>query len=160
MLYKRCQWGRNIMHRDNIFLPSVHYSYAVSLFTSDTGANQSSYYLSIRVTAFTVYAFVSFVISIILTFRPTTVFPYLFTGSLPLAAFLIFGTQAENFRVWCKYCLRIRAGRSRITLEPITFKPGRFSGATQNSSHSMRTHDPTSFEKRLPPTPTSGSGIV
>ncbi|KLO13768.1 hypothetical protein SCHPADRAFT_827504 [Schizopora paradoxa] len=120
--------------------------------------NQSSYNLLVRVTAFTGYSLVTFVVSIVLTFRPTEVFPYMFTGTLPLAAFLVFGTQPENLRVWCKYCLRRRRRATGVQLEPITFKPGRFSATSPRSSNT--TQFQSSLEKRLPPTPISGSELA
>ncbi|KLO13767.1 hypothetical protein SCHPADRAFT_940095 [Schizopora paradoxa] len=119
-------------------------------------ANRTSYYLAIRVTVFASYSLVTFVVYTIMTMHPTLIFPYLFLATLPLAAFLIFGTQKENIQLWTKYCLRRRKAGRINALPPIVFKPGRISASTTSSS------SPSAYnvEKRLPPTPKSGSTIV
>ncbi|KAL5533675.1 hypothetical protein ACEPAG_135 [Sanghuangporus baumii] len=83
--------------------------------------NQSSYYLVLRVGIFTIYSVITFIVSIVITLDPTTTFAYLFVSTLPLACFLIFGTQKENLRFWFRIPGKKKAGR-HIPLAPMAFK--------------------------------------
>ncbi|KAL5519511.1 hypothetical protein ACEPAH_1194 [Sanghuangporus vaninii] len=85
--------------------------------------NQSSYHLVLRVGIFTIYSVITFVVSIVITLDPTTTFAYLFVSTLPLACFLIFGTQKENLRFWFRIPGKKKPDR-HIPLAPMAFKPG------------------------------------
>ncbi|KAH8110669.1 hypothetical protein DFH11DRAFT_1514159 [Phellopilus nigrolimitatus] len=110
--------------------------------------NQTSYHLMLRVTFFTAYSLTTFIISIIIVLKPTSIFAYIFVSTLPLAVFLVFGTQKETLRVW----FRIGQKAERhIPLAPMTFKP---SAAEVSETASGQ---PCSAGKRLPATPKSFS---
>ncbi|OCB87115.1 hypothetical protein A7U60_g5850 [Sanghuangporus baumii] len=85
--------------------------------------NQSSYHLVLRVGIFTIYSVITFVVSVVITLDPTTTFAYLFVSTLPLACFLIFGTQKENLRFWFRIPGKKKPDR-HIPLAPMAFKPG------------------------------------
>jgi len=83
--------------------------------------NRSTYHLTMRVTAFTAYSVVTLIMSVILFFIPQLVFPYMFTPTIPLVAFLLFGTQKDHLDIWFGWLLK-RIKRN-APLPPIEFKP-------------------------------------
>ncbi|KLO13771.1 hypothetical protein SCHPADRAFT_345682 [Schizopora paradoxa] len=123
--------------------------------------------LSMRVVVFTVYSFVTLVIILILTFTTKVEGLNVFIASLPLAAFLIFGTQRENLCVWFGACaptlnspyasaiVRRWSFQKRTTNEDLQF--------TRLAERATVTVDPgvihpdfaASLDKRLPKTPTN-----
>jgi len=64
-------------------------------------------HLCMRVFGFTVYTLVTLVMSLLITFSPELQGPYVFVASLPLAAFLVFGTQRENLCAWFGRCFPV-----------------------------------------------------
>ncbi|EJD03587.1 uncharacterized protein FOMMEDRAFT_139814 [Fomitiporia mediterranea MF3/22] len=85
-------------------------------------SNQNSYHLVLRVGIFTIYSVITFIVSIVITLKPTATFAYLFVSTLPLAAFFIFGTQKENLRFWFRIPRKRRSDR-HIQLKTMPSKP-------------------------------------
>ncbi|KAI5119065.1 hypothetical protein M0805_001524 [Coniferiporia weirii] len=109
--------------------------------------NQTSYYLMLRATAATIYLFITFIVSIVIVLLPESIFAYLFIATLPLAIFLVFGTQKENLRAWLRL-LRIRKPVGHIPLVPMTFK------SSESQTPGMSSNEPVyGPDKQLPLTP-------
>ncbi|PAV22780.1 hypothetical protein PNOK_0273700 [Pyrrhoderma noxium] len=85
------------------------------------------YHLVIRVTVFTIYSLLTFIMGIVVVLRPTTKLAYIIISTLPLAAFLVFGTQEEHIRFW----FRIKPkSKKSVSESAITFKPAIVSNET------------------------------
>jgi len=91
--------------------------------------NRSAHNLTIRVSVFAVYSIVTLLVSLVLVLKPTLIFAYIFISSLPLAVFLVFGTQKEHFRIWFGFWQKPEAQR-HLRLEPIVFKAERSDATT------------------------------
>lgn len=68
--------------------------------THQRGGFGASYHLIVRVTIFTAYSFITFIVGSILVFVPSAKLTYIFMSTLPLVVFLVFGTQRENIQFW------------------------------------------------------------
>jgi hypothetical protein len=60
-----------------------------------------SFGLTFRITVFAIYQTMAGIAALITIWDPTNPFPYLMLATLPLTAFLVFGTQPDIVNVWC-----------------------------------------------------------
>lgn len=67
--------------------------------------------ICLRVGLFTLYSLITLSACILFVSNTDTVYPYMIEATLPLVAFLLFGTQIETLRVW--FCLTKRKRRMR-----------------------------------------------
>ncbi|KLO13760.1 hypothetical protein SCHPADRAFT_967959 [Schizopora paradoxa] len=69
--------------------------------------------MSLRVGLFTLYSLITLSACILFVSNTNTVYPYMIESTLPLVAFLVFGTQLETMRIWLCLNKRKRKMRSR-----------------------------------------------
>ncbi|KLO13774.1 hypothetical protein SCHPADRAFT_346019 [Schizopora paradoxa] len=120
-------------------------------------------HLCMRAFGFTIYTFVTLIMSLLITFRPDLSGPYVFVASLPLAAFLIFGTQREILCAWFGRCFPAlndpfvnvlgrhykRRRRTEMFHIVVVGSPGDFSVGDSTTTPSVNSY----LDKRSPRTP-------
>ncbi|KAL5523934.1 hypothetical protein ACEPAG_8107 [Sanghuangporus baumii] len=107
--------------------------------------DQSTFRLYIRVSIFTFFAVLFFVIDIVTVFVPTHPAVYIIFSLVPLSVFLGFGIHKENFRIWFRIPRRRdgRANSRHFTL----------SSSQSESADPSTATDKVDTDKSLPPVP-------